>query len=522
MSATRIGRVVGAMAFLFLSSIAVYPQAPTYSNPVIPGDFPDPSVIRVNDGFWATSTSGEWAPVFPLVYSQDLVNWKQVGSVFQTRPAWASGSFWAPEVSEYKGQYFVYYTARKIDGPLCVAVAMSKAPQGPYTDHGPLVCQQNGSIDAFATVDENGERYLIWKEDGNSQRQPTPIWARRLSPDGLELIGEKSELIRNDMPWEGQVVEGPFILRRGGYFYMFYAGAGCCGLKCDYGVGVARSRKLLGPWEKYPQNPIVTSNEKWKCPGHGSIVTDARGRQYFLFHSYRNESYMYGRQAVLEEIQWEQDGWPSVNSGQGVGESSFAPLGLARREFTAFVDEFKAAELDPGWEWTTASNPEVRTSVKDGRGLILSAQNQSVRMFGAMITRRIPWPTYAAETAVIRPQQKDGVGGLAVFGDWRRTVGIGVSADQITFWETRDNTPRDLKIIRRPWEIVHIRAVADHSSIEFQVSPDGTGWDTLGTSSGLFVPPWGGSIRLALYTGGSATAKTQFQLFRMMPESARQ
>src|SRR5215216_6083466 len=89
-------------------------------NPVIPGDRPDPSVIRVGNDYWATTTSGTWEPEFSIFHSRDLVRWDIAGSVFKTRPAWAERDFWAPEISNHRGGFFVYYTARKKRGPLCV------------------------------------------------------------------------------------------------------------------------------------------------------------------------------------------------------------------------------------------------------------------------------------------------------------------------------------------------------------------------------------------------------------------
>ena len=49
-------------------------QSATYTNPVVAGDHPDPSVIRVGKEYWATATTSQWAPVFPLLRSTDLVN----------------------------------------------------------------------------------------------------------------------------------------------------------------------------------------------------------------------------------------------------------------------------------------------------------------------------------------------------------------------------------------------------------------------------------------------------------------
>src|SRR5689334_7130142 len=87
----------------------------SYANPVLPGDYPDPSVIRVGGDYWATATTSQWAPIFPLLHSTDLVNWETMGAVFQTPPSWSAGSYWAPEISQDGGRFFVYYTARKKD-----------------------------------------------------------------------------------------------------------------------------------------------------------------------------------------------------------------------------------------------------------------------------------------------------------------------------------------------------------------------------------------------------------------------
>src|SRR3954452_13053959 len=83
------------LSTLLLLSCAGFSFAqPSYQNPVIPGDNPDPSIIRVRKDFWATSTSSEWAPQFQLYHSSDLINWALTGVVFQHRPEWAAGNFW--------------------------------------------------------------------------------------------------------------------------------------------------------------------------------------------------------------------------------------------------------------------------------------------------------------------------------------------------------------------------------------------------------------------------------------------
>jgi beta-xylosidase len=225
---------------------------------------------------------------------------------------------WAAELVSDRGRFLVYYAGRKKDGPLCVAVATAEQPTGPWQDHGPIVCQPDGSIDPAFARDEHGTPYLIWKEDGNSQRKPTPIWAQPLSEDLLHLRGEKHQLIVNDAPWEAGVVEGPFVLRHAGRFYLFYAGNACCGASCNYAEGVARASFLLGPWQKDPANPIIAANHHWKCPGHGSIVHTTDGRDVLVYHSYpANGAAGAGRESLLDTITWGLDAWPTVNGGRG-------------------------------------------------------------------------------------------------------------------------------------------------------------------------------------------------------------
>ncbi|MCH5687665.1 glycoside hydrolase family 43 protein [Niabella sp. W65] len=256
---------------------------------VLPADHPDPSVVKIGNEYWAAGTTSNWFPAFTLYRSPDLVNWTASGHVFNEMPAWADYYMWAPEITYENGKVYLYYTGHKKGGSLCIAAAVADRPEGPYRDLGPLMCEADGSIDAFPMRDEQGKLYMIWKEDGNSRGKPTPIWAQEMKEDRTGLLGEKKELFRADAPWEKGLVEGVAVIRRQGYFYAFYAAAGCCGKTCTYGTGIARAKSLLGPWEKYPGNPVLADNDRWKCPGHGTPV-EKDGRFYYLYHGYSTAS----------------------------------------------------------------------------------------------------------------------------------------------------------------------------------------------------------------------------------------
>jgi xylan 1,4-beta-xylosidase len=528
-----------AAALVFASAAAASAQRrATYRNPVEAGDFPDPSITRVGADFYASATTSEWGPEFPILHSRDLVNWEIVGAVFQKRPEWAVGSFWAPEISQYRGRFFVYYVGRKRGGPLCVAVATSPRPRGPYTDHGPLVCQEVGSIDPFPVTDETGARYLLWKEDGNSVSKPTPIWAQRLSDDGTRLVGERRELIHNDQAWEkhptlpfGNLVEGPSVVRRNGWFYLFYSGNFCCGRECDYALGVARSRHLLGPWEKNPRNPILAGNDDWKCPGHGTVIADARGRYFLLYHAYQPKDFVYvGRQAMLDEVAWGADGWPTVNEGRGPSAEGPSPFGArdAKAEYS-FFDDFNASTLRPGWQWPQANVPNFR--VVRGQ-LLLSptvAGDSAPAAYNpaeAVLARTTAAGDYVA-TAVVNMR---GVGeakfaGLSAYGDAENCLGISVdNKGVVILWrreknDYKENILTDLVGTMPRAGVVQLRMTAREGHLyRFAVSHDGRTWkDVGGEVDGQFLPPWDRGVRVALVAGGGRGVPLHFESLRIEP-----
>jgi beta-xylosidase len=477
-------------------------------------------VIRVGNEYWATATSSEWAPHFPLLKSSDLLHWEQVGHIFPAPPAWiedgvkSDARFWAPELVADKGRFFAVYTAQKKNGPLCVAVATAAHVSGPYTDHGPLVCQELGSIDGALIRDENGKLFLVWKEDGNSRDLPTPLWAQPLSEDGTQLIGEKKAILVNDVPWEGQLIEGPHLIKRNGWIYVFYSGAGCCGKACNYGVGVARSKKLLEGWEKNPLNPIVTSNEAFKCPGHGTVVTGPQDQDYFLYHAYRVTDSVYtGRQGVLDSITWGEDGWPVINARQGVGGQV-----LARPP--AWSDEFTSATQ--GWQWPAGRKPGV--SIANGMLTLTPPVAQATDVIGGALARASPSGNYTAVAILDTAGLTAGtVAGLSTFGGTRNAIGVALNGSKVVLWRRQDNNDQTLASQDSPavpGGKLHLRmTVRKGYMFQFAVSPDGNVWTEVGgKQNGEDLPPWDRGLRVALTAGGATGASARFDSMRIIPE----
>ncbi len=495
-----------------LALLTALRAAGTYENPVHSLDLPDPSLIRTDEGYWATATSSEWAPHFPILFSKDLVNWEQKGSVFEQAPAWAKGSFWAPEICEHDGTFFVYYTARRHDGRLVVAVATAPKPQGPYTDHGELVAQEMGSIDAMAVTDDGGRRWLLWKEDGNSRKKPTFIFLQPLSDDGLRLEGGRRKILTNDCPWEGPVVEGAFVLKHGDYYFLFYSGASCCGRNCNYALGVARAKRLEGPWQKHPSNPIMAGNDAWRCPGHGSIVQDPQGRFWMLYHAYAREGFVAtGRQMLLDEITFGADGWPSINQGKGPSSQATAPAAVSRQISSgATADSFDGGPaLRPGWQWPIRHRPEAMVA----KGRLTLGPRGAVP---AVLAQPLRQPAFVAETEV--GMSDSTAAGLAVFGNGENSLALLAGRGKVALVLRQRGEDKELAAQEvSAAGAVKLRITSTEGRRFDFAYQTGTGdWrEIFSHANGDFLPQWDRAVRVGLLVSDASGTAGTFEYFSL-------
>ncbi|GAA3454612.1 glycoside hydrolase family 43 protein [Dactylosporangium matsuzakiense] len=299
---------------------------PTYTNPVYTGDAPDPQAVRVGSTWYLVHTNAGGRNV-PVLTSPDLVHWTAAGDALPALPAWADGGrTWAPEIIELAPDRYVLYVtvADRASGRQCIATAVAPRPEGPYRadSPGPLVCQadEGGSIDASPFKDGDSQLYLLWKNDGNATGRDTWLWSQRLAPDGLSLLGVPARLIRQSEPWEGRVVEAPFMWRRpgdpgragetppaGARLLLFYAANAYD--TADYAEGYAVCDAPLGPCRKPPGNPLLASRGPASGPGHASMV-EVNGRTWLLYHAWprgAEGSTSPGRQLWLDEVTWDGD-----------------------------------------------------------------------------------------------------------------------------------------------------------------------------------------------------------------------
>jgi hypothetical protein len=142
----------------------------------------------------------------------------------------------------------------------------------------PLIEAALGSWSKVRTVlEETGDAGVLL------EAMRTPVLAQRLAADGESLLGEPTVVLANDLDWEGHLIEGPWVTRQQGRYWLFYAGNDFC--TPAYGIGVAVADHPLGPYSKQSE-PLLRSTRSWWAPGHASVAPGPNGEPQLFFHAY--------------------------------------------------------------------------------------------------------------------------------------------------------------------------------------------------------------------------------------------
>lgn len=485
-----------------------------YTNPVIRGDVPDPSVIRIDDTYYATGTSSEWAPYYPMFTSKDLINWKQVGHVFTKQPEWTSNSFWAPELFYHNNKVYCYYTARqKSTGISYVGVATSDSPLHEFTDHGPIVEYGTEAIDAFV-YDDNGQLYISWKAYGLDKR-PIELLGSKLSADGLKLEGKPFTMLVDD---EEIGMEGQYHFKKGDYYYIVYAARGCCGPSSDYEVCVARSKNFRGPYKKYEGNPILHGGDgDYRSCGHGTVVNSPDGRMFYMCHSYlKGEGFYAGRQPIVQEMEMTDDYWIRFKTGSlAVVKQPIPFKGTVQQPLSDFEDTFKGNKLGVEWSWNYPySVPDI--TVKKGK-LSLSGTLKKGSKHGTALCLRPQTPHYICETKVVNTNES--LKGLTLYGDDKNMIVWGVKGDKLLLKSIRDNVEKVLYESVSSAKEVYLRVEVEKGCVfSFYRSDDGKVWQPVQGASlkGESLIRWDRVQRPGLLHNGDKDAPAEFGYFKMM------
>ncbi|MCE5205333.1 MAG: glycoside hydrolase family 43 protein [Porphyromonadaceae bacterium] len=298
----------------------------TYSNP-LPVAFGDPFILSASDGKYYMYGTGGTEKGFVAYSSDNLVDWQPEGEVYSgNQPgSWTVKNYWAPEVYEINGKYYMFFSADWKVNPtneqenFRLGVAVADKPTGPFLEVSdkPIFDPGYPIIDANI-LQYNGKTYLYysrccykhpvesevaqWARDKSLFKEIEESWVYgvEISDDFTSVIGEPVLLLQPpttmDDPqteWESRSVtagevnrrwtEGSFAFPFNDKIYIMYS-ANFFGGE-HYAVGYAVSNNPLGPFVKASNNPVLEKNT-----GRGGDVT---GTGHNMIFQSKDKSKMY-------------------------------------------------------------------------------------------------------------------------------------------------------------------------------------------------------------------------------------
>jgi beta-xylosidase len=307
-----------------------------FNNP-LPVEFGDPYILKASDGMYYMVGTGGVRDGFKMYSSSDLNDWKDEGRIFQgnTDTSWCVSSFWAPELYEHEGKFYLFYSADWRNNPtdelenFRIGVAISETPTGTYTAlfNRPIFDPGYPILDVNLYF-EDGRVYLYYSRACYKHPVESELadWARseglydeieeswiygiELKPDFSDVIGEPRLLLRppvsmddEQAEWESRSVmsgevnrrwtEGSFIFKVKDIYYMMYSANFYGGP--NYAVGYATSEHPLGPFTKAANNPVLEKNVEQggivTGTGHNSVTWSPDGKEMLcVYHGYTTET----------------------------------------------------------------------------------------------------------------------------------------------------------------------------------------------------------------------------------------
>lgn len=413
----------------YFEAVTGFGYEETYRNPIRTGMFPDPSIVRVGEDYYMVNSSFIFFPCIPVSHSRDLVHWEIIGHAI-TDPDWAGldeleggRGYWAPDISYYNGRFYIAATYRLNDTGTVYRrqmVVSSDKPEGPYSK--PVFLEEDG-IDPSIFNDDDGRRYMLLNRGAR---------IFELNKDATEQISPAVLLFYGD---HKRAPEGPHLLKKDGYYYLFEAEGGTGE---GHRITVSRSRTLMGNYEPCPYNPIMRQEDVHaaiqRC-GHGKPVCTQNGDWYMVYLCGRQigEGYsILGRETALDPITWTADGWPLVNGLKGPSAIQKLPLPPepANLEETDRL-LFKNGKLT--CEWMTPRPPEKDGVTVKENALYIRGSQKPLSDVGArnIVVRRQKEFCFRAETEMsLLPMEIGQESGLLCYYDENTWVSWGIEREK--------------------------------------------------------------------------------------------
>ena len=427
---------------LSVSTSDVFTQDRLFTNPILAGFYPDPSICRVGNDYYMVNSTFSYFPGIPVFHSKDLVNWKLIGHVMD-RPEQmdltglgVSRGIFAPAIRFNKGIFYVTCTLVDAGGNFIVT---SASPEGPWSN--PVWIPKINGIDPSMFFDDNGKAYIIYNSVAPDNKPlydgHRTIRMYEFDVENLKVVGEEKVLVNGgvDLSKKPVWIEGPHIFKVNDYYYLIAAEGGTGDQHSEV---VFRSDNVDGPYVPYEKNPILTQRHldpDRKNPitstGHADLIQTENGDWLAVFLGCRPYSmsgdgfYNTGRETFLAPVKW-IDGWPIINPDYEEVQYEYSyPLesekDLAERPYSGnfeLQDEFDEDQLNINWMFLRTPH-EKWYSLEERKGFLslqLIPETCSEKMNPAFLGHRQQHLNCSATTAIdFKPESENEKAGLLIF-----------------------------------------------------------------------------------------------------------
>jgi len=320
----KIIKLFYTLILIFISTNLSSQQTPaTFTNPVLPGFNPDPSICRVGDDYYMVTSSFTWYPGLPVYHSKDLVNWKIIGHGLH-RPDMINmdglddnHGIWAPTIRYHDGVFYLITTANKSGGNFYITAT---DPKGPWSD--PVWLKDAPGIDPSLFWDDDGKCYYTGNRWDFEKSWPAQcaVWIQELDLKQQKLVGER-KILSYGHANNATYAEGPHIYKVGNKYLLLMAEGGA---SYHHAVTIHQSNSLWGPYIADKTNPVLThrhlgKNYPIQSLGHADLVQTQHGEWYSIVLGKRMlEGYSpLARETFMCKVEFE-DSTPIFNPGYGI------------------------------------------------------------------------------------------------------------------------------------------------------------------------------------------------------------
>ncbi|KFZ05583.1 hypothetical protein V501_08222 [Pseudogymnoascus sp. VKM F-4519 (FW-2642)] len=427
---------------------------PCYQNPILPGFFPDPSIIRVDDTYYLINSSFQFFPGLPIHTSRDLINWELIGHAINRtsqlslrnattkvnsveRKEVFTGGLYAPTIRFHNGVFYIVCT--NLSGSTVMRSNEDFQPQNfiitcknlsdPDSFSDPILFDFYG-IDPSLLFDDDGNVYMHGSFiHGYNKRPATVIRQAAIDLKTGRLISETRDI------WEGSgghVPEGPHIYKRDGFYWLLIAEGGT---HRRHKVTMSRSKNVWGPYESYEHNPLTTGREGGivTCVGHADLVEDTSGKWWAVMLARRDFGLCYplGRETFMVSVDWPKGEFPRFEMAELNQRLSSRRVASKRRGFST---EYQVTISSPHSLYLRDPNLQDYKQGDNKKSIILHLREDELGTAGGNPTfigqRQTSLDSIALAEIDLTSAPIKGHCGLTVYKDSFRHVSLDIDLDK--------------------------------------------------------------------------------------------